>query len=250
MLQGLRAAHAVGVLHRDVKPANVLMGPGGQVILTDFGIALIEGAGTLTRTGDLIGSPEYLAPERAMGQRPGIPSDLWSLGTTLYAAVEGISPFRRGTALNTLRAVVDEEPPPPRRAGPLTPLLEGLMRKDPQARMGSAEAERLLEAVASGRLTHTPGYVPTVAAGPGPSTPPAPVPTPRAVAHAITRPRARPRLSAHPSAAVRARAVRAIRAAARSGRPAAHGGADRGSRAGPAARRRGNGRRGGAPAQR
>ncbi|MFI1968745.1 hypothetical protein BLA24_11935 [Streptomyces cinnamoneus] len=161
LLQALRAAHAVGVLHRDVKPANVLLEPGGRVVLTDFGIALVEGAGTLTRTGDLVGSAEYLAPERAQGRRPGIPSDLWSLGTLLYVAVEGVSPFRRGDPLGTLRAVVDDEPSPPRRAGPLTPLLEGLMRKDPDARMGSAEAERLLDAVASGQLTQAPGYTPT-----------------------------------------------------------------------------------------
>ncbi|MEU1778302.1 serine/threonine-protein kinase [Streptomyces abikoensis] len=161
VLQALRAAHAVGVLHRDVKPANVLMEAGGRVVLTDFGIALVEGAGTLTRTGDLIGSAEYLAPERATGKRPGIPSDLWSLGTLLYVAVEGVSPFRRGDALSTLRAVVDDPLAPPRRAGPLTPLLEGLLRKDPARRMGSAEAEQLLDAVADGRLTEQPGYVPT-----------------------------------------------------------------------------------------
>ncbi|MEU1308194.1 serine/threonine-protein kinase [Streptomyces cinnamoneus] len=162
VLQALRAAHAVGVLHRDVKPANVLIQDGGRVVLTDFGIAVIEGAGTLTRTGDLVGSAEYLAPERAMGRRPGIPSDLWSLGTLLYVAVEGVSPFRRGDALSTLRAVVDDDPAPPRRAGLLAPLLEGLLRKDPEARMGSAEAEQLLEAVASGRLTEEPtGYVRT-----------------------------------------------------------------------------------------
>ncbi|MEU4212331.1 serine/threonine-protein kinase [Streptomyces sp. NPDC026206] len=162
VLRALRAAHAVGVLHRDVKPANVLLEAGGRVVLTDFGIAVVEGAGTLTRTGDLVGSAEYLAPERATGRRPGIPSDLWSLGTLLYVAVEGVSPFRRGDALSTLRAVVDDEPAPPRRAGPLAPLLEGLLRKDPEARMGSAEAEQLLDAVASGRLTEEPpGYVRT-----------------------------------------------------------------------------------------
>ncbi|MEV4436888.1 serine/threonine-protein kinase [Streptomyces sp. NPDC049585] len=176
VLQALRAAHAVGVLHRDVKPANVLLEAGGRVVLTDFGIALVEGAGTLTRTGDLIGSAEYLAPERAMGRRPGIPSDLWSLGALLYVAVEGVSPFRRGDPLSTLRAVVDESPDPPRRAGPLAPLLEGLLRKDPEARMGSAEAERLLEAVASGRVTEAPGYVRTTVDRQ--VRPPAPDPTP------------------------------------------------------------------------
>ncbi|MEU8546019.1 serine/threonine-protein kinase [Streptomyces roseoverticillatus] len=182
VLQALRSAHSCGVLHRDVKPANVLLEPGGRVVLTDFGIALVEGSGTLTRTGDLVGSPDYLAPERALGERPGTPSDLWSLGATLYSAVEGVSPFRRTSALSTLQAVVQDDPPAPRRAGPLTPLLEGLLRKDPQTRMGSAEAQRLLDAVASGQLLTQPdwsrpepaGYVPTAASTPTPQPSPLP----------------------------------------------------------------------------
>ncbi|WP_424891041.1 protein kinase domain-containing protein [Streptomyces sp. XH2] len=182
VLQALRSAHSCGVLHRDVKPANVLLEPGGRVVLTDFGIALVEGSGTLTRTGDLVGSPDYLAPERALGERPGTPSDLWSLGATLYSAVEGVSPFRRTSALSTLQAVVQDDPPTPRRAGPLAPLLEGLLRKDPQTRMGSTEAQRLLDAVASGQLLTQPdwsrpepaGYVPTAASTPTPPPPPAP----------------------------------------------------------------------------
>ncbi|WP_116210239.1 serine/threonine-protein kinase [Streptomyces olivoreticuli] len=177
VLQALRSAHSSGVLHRDVKPANVLLEPGGRVVLTDFGIALVEGSGTLTRTGDLVGSPDFLAPERALGQRPGAPSDLWSLGATLYAAIEGVSPFRRGSPLSTLQAVVQDDPPPPRRAGPLTPLLEGLLRKDPRTRMGSAEAQRMLDAVAAGHMTTQPGwsgggYVPTERAAPAPQPPP------------------------------------------------------------------------------
>ncbi|QLE76389.1 serine/threonine protein kinase [Streptomyces rectiverticillatus] len=182
VLQALRSAHSSGVLHRDVKPANVLLEPSGRVVLTDFGIALVEGSGTLTRTGDLVGSPDYLAPERALGRRPGTPSDLWSLGATLYAAVEGVSPFRRTSPLSTLHAVVQDELPTPRRAGPLTPLLEGLLRKDPQTRMGSTEAQRLLDAVASGRMLTQPdlgsaepaGYVPTARATPTPPSPPPP----------------------------------------------------------------------------
>ncbi|MGW1198032.1 serine/threonine-protein kinase [Streptomyces sp. NPDC002536] len=179
VLRALQAAHAAGVLHRDVKPANVLLEDTGRVVLTDFGIALVEGAGTLTRTGDLIGSPDYLSPERALGQRPGIPSDLWSLGTTLYAAVEGVSPFRRTSPLLTLHAVVQDELPPPRRAGALTPVLEGLLLKDPQARAGSAEVLRLLDAVAAGTVTRVPaappGYVPTMPAGAAPVLVPMPV---------------------------------------------------------------------------
>ncbi|CAM5318389.1 protein kinase domain-containing protein [Streptomyces abikoensis] len=184
VLQALRSAHSCGVLHRDVKPANVLLEPGGRVVLTDFGIALVEGSGTLTRTGDLIGSPDYLAPERALGERPGTPSDLWSLGATLYSAVEGVSPFHRTSALSTLQAVVQDDPPTPRRAGPLAPLLEGLLRKDPQTRMGSTEAQRLLDDVASGRMLtrldgagpEPGGYVPTAVATPTPTRPPQPPP--------------------------------------------------------------------------
>ncbi|MDX3075044.1 serine/threonine-protein kinase [Streptomyces sp. MI02-7b] len=157
VLAALRVAHAAGVLHRDVKPGNVLIGNDGRVVLTDFGIAMIEGTSALTRTGELVGSPEYLAPERALGRRPGPASDLWSLGVLLYVAVEGGSPFRRDTALSTMRAVVDEPLPPPGRAGPLGPVIAGLLRKDPAARLPAAEAGRQLEALASGRP-----------AGPGP----------------------------------------------------------------------------------
>lgn len=92
VLAALRAAHEVGVLHRDVKPANVLMSNDGRVVLTDFGIASVEGTSAITMTGEVIGSPEFLAPERALGRTPGPESDLWSLGVLLYAAVEGNSP--------------------------------------------------------------------------------------------------------------------------------------------------------------
>ncbi len=111
VLAALRAAHEAGVLHRDVKPANVLMSNDGRVVLTDFGIAMVEGSSALTMTGEVIGSPEFLAPERALGRTPGPESDLWSLGVLLYAAVEGSSPFRQNTPLSTLRAIVDEELP-------------------------------------------------------------------------------------------------------------------------------------------
>ncbi|MEV4948497.1 serine/threonine-protein kinase [Streptomyces sp. NPDC053755] len=150
VLAALSAAHAAGVLHRDVKPVNVLLGNDGRVVLTDFGIATVDGASTLTVPGELIGSPEFLAPERALGERPGPASDLWSLGVLLYAAVEGNSPFRQDTPLSTLRAVVDEELPPPRRAGPLGPVIEGLLRKDPRERLSAVEAERQLRLVGAG----------------------------------------------------------------------------------------------------
>ncbi|MFG3508370.1 serine/threonine-protein kinase [Streptomyces sp. NPDC047821] len=150
VLAALCAAHEAGVLHRDVKPANVLLANDGRVVLSDFGIAAVEGTSNLTMTGELIGSPDFLAPERALGRTPGPASDLWSLGVLLYAAVEGGTPFRRDTPLGTLRAVVDEEPPPPRRAGPLAPVVEGLLRKDPAERLTAGEAGRLLRAVGAG----------------------------------------------------------------------------------------------------
>ncbi len=133
VLAALRAAHAAGVLHRDVKPANVLLANDGRVVLTDFGIAMVEGSSALTMTGEVVGSPEYLAPERALGRTPGPESDLWSLGVLLYAAVEGSSPFRQDTPLSTLRAVVDEELPPPHRAGALAPPVGHRMPARPAA---------------------------------------------------------------------------------------------------------------------
>jgi serine/threonine protein kinase len=150
VLAALRAAHEAGVLHRDVKPGNVLMANDGRVVLTDFGIATVEGSSALTMTGEVIGSPEFLAPERALGRTPGPESDLWSLGVLLYAAVEGNSPFRQPTPLSTLRAIVDEPLPPPRRAGPLAPVIEGLLAKDPAERTSAGSAEHELRVVAAG----------------------------------------------------------------------------------------------------
>ncbi|MCW2874847.1 serine/threonine-protein kinase [Actinacidiphila oryziradicis] len=178
VLAGLRAAHEKGVLHRDVKPGNVLIGDDGRVVLTDFGIATFEGSSALTRTGELVGSPEFLPPERALGRTPGPESDLWSLGVLLFVSVEGDSPFRRDTALSTMRAVVEEEPPVPRRAKPLVPVLEGLLRKDPARRLSGWEAQRILDEVAAGR---TPYSAPTVV---GIRAPAAPFTPPSARAHA------------------------------------------------------------------
>lgn len=151
VLGALRAAHAAGVLHRDVKPANVLLARDGGVLITDFGIAAIEGDSTITRTGEIVGSIDYLAPERVRGGDPGPASDLWSLGATLYTAVEGQSPFRRSSPLSTMQAVVGEEPQYPGRAGPLAPVIMALLRKDPAARPSAAEAERMLTEVMEGR---------------------------------------------------------------------------------------------------
>ncbi|MER7667816.1 protein kinase [Kitasatospora sp. NPDC096128] len=163
VLAALHRGHQLGVLHRDVKPANVLLERGtGRVVLLDFGIAKYEGSTELTRPGDLVGSPDYLAPERAQGERPGPASDLWGLGATLYAAVEGQSPFRRDSPITTLAAVVDEPLPESRRAGPLGPVLAALMAKDPADRPSADEAARMLAEVQAGHTMGLKTVGPTV----------------------------------------------------------------------------------------
>lgn len=155
VLDALAAAHRAGVLHRDVKPGNILLEHGGRVVLTDFGIAAVEepgdGAGTrITGSGELVGSLDYLAPERARGERPGPASDVWSLGATLYAALEGASPFRRTSTWSTLTAIVVEPLPEPLRAGPVGPVLTELMDKDPSRRADAERAAALLTAAMAG----------------------------------------------------------------------------------------------------
>ncbi|MEV4140433.1 serine/threonine-protein kinase [Dactylosporangium sp. NPDC049742] len=151
VLNALKAAHAAGVLHRDVKPGNVLLADTGRVVLTDFGLAVFEGGdGAVTRPGLILGSPQYISPERAREGTSGPESDLWSLGATLYAAVEGRSPYARSTTYATLTALATEDPDPPTRAGVLKPVLNALLRKDPKARAAVAETERLLQRAASG----------------------------------------------------------------------------------------------------
>ena len=149
VLAALRAAHGEGVLHRDVKPANILIGADGRVVLTDFGIARATDSPTLTAAGMLVGSPSYIAPERARGGHSGAPGDLWGLGACLYTAVEGRPPFERDNALATLTAVVADEPEPPAHAGPLGPVISGLLRKDPAERLSAGEAERRLGDIAA-----------------------------------------------------------------------------------------------------
>ncbi|MFI6545339.1 serine/threonine-protein kinase [Streptomyces prunicolor] len=151
VLRALRAAHAAGVLHRDVKPGNVLLGQDGRVLLTDFGIAQIEGDSTITRTGEVVGSVDYLAPERVRGADPGPSSDLWALGATLFTAVEGRSPFRRTSPLSTMQAVVEEEAGEPRYAGALAPVIAALLNKDPALRPDADQAEQMLAEAAEGR---------------------------------------------------------------------------------------------------
>ncbi|MCT9077413.1 serine/threonine-protein kinase [Streptomyces fulvoviolaceus] len=153
VMDALAAAHRAGVLHRDVKPGNILLEESGRVVLTDFGIAAMDdpgdGAATqLTRTGHLVGSLDYMAPERAQGADPGPASDVWALGATLYAAVEGAAPFRRTSTFSTLTAIVTEPLPESHRAGPLGPVLQRLLEKQPESRPEAEEARQLLQAVA------------------------------------------------------------------------------------------------------
>ncbi|MGY5006868.1 protein kinase domain-containing protein [Streptomyces sp. 900105755] len=164
VMDALAAAHLAGVLHRDVKPGNILLDRSGRVVLTDFGIATMadpgDGSATqLTGSGELVGSLDYLAPERAKGAAPGPASDIWALGAALYAAVEGVSPFGRTSTFSTLTAIVDEPLPEPRRAGPLAPVLRRLMDKLPDARPDAEEACALLRAVAREPVQDTPTTV-------------------------------------------------------------------------------------------
>lgn len=149
VLDALRAAHAVGVQHRDVKPANVLLRTDGRPVLTDFGIAAIRESTALTATGSIIGTPDYMAPERISGGDGGPASDLWSLAMMLYVAVEGHHPLQRGTTLATLAAVLHEDVPPPRRAGALTAVLERLLVREPGARPDADAVDGLLAAAAT-----------------------------------------------------------------------------------------------------
>ncbi|WP_405084632.1 serine/threonine-protein kinase [Microbispora sp. NBC_01389] len=159
VLDALCTAHAAGVLHRDVKPENVLLSGETRVVLTDFGIATMPEETGLTMTGDITGTPAFLPPERLNGYPATPESDLWSLGATLYAAVEGRTPFDRNSAVATMAAVLHDDPAPPLRAGALTPVLEGLLRKDPAHRISPGETAALLNAALRN----------AAAAGPGPA---------------------------------------------------------------------------------
>ncbi|MCK2214790.1 protein kinase [Actinomadura sp. ATCC 31491] len=214
ILDALAAAHAAGVVHRDVKPANILLDDDRRhAVLTDFGLATsVERPVGVTEAGIVVGTPAYIAPERARGGTPTPESDLWSLGVTLYTAVEGRSPFEQGAALATISAVLTADPEPFERAGALAPLIAALLSKDPAGRPSVAEARRRLRRVCA------------VAAGPGPAfgsgsasrtrvlevAPPEPVPAAPALSASIP---AAPALSASipaaPAQAERAPAERA-----------------------------------------
>ncbi|WP_143734229.1 serine/threonine-protein kinase [Microbispora rosea] len=168
VLDALRHAHAAGILHRDVKPGNVLL-TADRVVLTDFGIAAIEGDVTITQTGLLMGSPAYIPPERLQGRPITHAADLWSFGATLYAAVEGRPPYEGPDAVAVLGAVLTQEPNRPRRAGALLPVIEGLLRKNPADRLPAAQVAEMLE-----RVLHSHG-----AGLPGRAGTPTSVPTPQ-----------------------------------------------------------------------
>ena len=157
LLGALAAAHKVGIVHRDVKPRNVMVTPSGQVKLADFGIATMRDDPSITKTGMVVGTPSYMSPEQALGEPVGPPSDLWSTGALLYFAVEGQAPFDRDEPISTLHAVVHGEPRPFQRAGVLAPVIDGLLAKDPTARLDLGEATSRLRAIAGGATVASPG---------------------------------------------------------------------------------------------
>ncbi|MFJ6148175.1 protein kinase [Streptomyces anulatus] len=177
VLAGLRAAHGAGILHRDVKPGNVLMRTDGTPLLTDFGIAAVREATSLTNTGELIGSPDYMAPERLRGRDDDPSSDLWSLAMMLYVAVEGHHPMHRSSTLATLAAILEEDVPPPRRAGALGPVLRSVLVKDVASRPDAESLDDLLARAAGDRaVTAIDGIAVPSPAPYTPTEPAAPVP--------------------------------------------------------------------------
>ncbi|GAA1415597.1 serine/threonine-protein kinase [Streptomyces thermospinosisporus] len=200
LVAALREVHARGVLHRDIKPGNVLVDRGGRVVLTDFGIAALQDAKALTMAGMLVGSPDYMAPERVSGRPQGPPSDIFSLGATLCAALSGASPFTRPTTLATLHAVLYEDPELPETAGPLRDTLEAALHKDPARRPSLSRLESTLGLIAHPPPSPTvptpaptlparpePDQVPTLPARPEPAPDPEPPP-----ATVVNRPQSEP----------------------------------------------------------
>ncbi|MFB9835857.1 serine/threonine-protein kinase, partial [Actinoallomurus acaciae] len=167
VLAALSAAHGRGIVHRDIKPANVLL-EGDRAVLTDFGIAMLDGDVTLTHTGAILGTPAFMAPEQVRGDRATPRSDLWSLGATLYAAVEGHPPFSGPTHGSVFVAIATEDPAPPVHAGPLTEVLTGLLRKDPAERLTADAVRGPLDSIAD--RERPPG--PRQGADPRPAAPP------------------------------------------------------------------------------
>lgn len=161
LLDALSTAHKAGIVHRDLKPSNVLL-DGDRVVLTDFGLAFSSGSASLTKTGHFMGSPAYVAPEVAAGEKATPRSDLWSLGATMYAALEGRPPFERENVMATLSALANESTPSPQNAGALTSVVTGLLEKNPTRRLSHARAvdrlERALAGPRTGRRPPTPRY--------------------------------------------------------------------------------------------
>lgn len=188
LLGVLDVAHAEGIVHRDVKPGNVMCPKDGPVKLADFGIASVQDDPKITQTGLVLGSPSFMAPEQAQTGKSGPESDLWSLGATLFQAVEGKPPFDKGAPLPTLTAVMTDEPAEMTRAGKLEPVIAALLQKDPAARPSIPETRTRLQAVVSGEVTTAAGVSTPTAV----ETRPEPVPSPE------TRPEPR-RTSTRPS---------------------------------------------------
>jgi serine/threonine protein kinase len=180
----LEAAHRAGIVHRDVKPGNVMVAEDGGVKLADFGVASLQGDPQLTATGLVIGSPAYMAPEQAAGEPSGPPADFWALGATMYFAVEGEPPFEKASSIATLAAVVNEDPRPMRRAGPLAPVIAALLVKDPAARLSGPQLRARLDRLARTGPTATevlpaheePPASTTAPTPPGPAAGPVPPP--------------------------------------------------------------------------
>ncbi|KOX11949.1 serine/threonine-protein kinase [Nocardiopsis sp. NRRL B-16309] len=148
LIDALKVAHAEGIVHRDVKPDNVMISPQGRVVLTDFGLAAWNGESALSESGRIIGSPAYIPPERAKAGPVGPESDLWSLGATLYAAVEGHPPYDRKGYIKILRQEQLDEPAEAANAGPLAPVLAGLLRVEPGERLTAENATKMLRIAA------------------------------------------------------------------------------------------------------
>ncbi|AWW42644.1 serine/threonine protein kinase [Streptomyces cadmiisoli] len=202
LVEALSQVHARGVLHRDIKPGNVLVEHGARrIVLTDFGIAAIQDTKALTMVGMLVGSPDYMAPERVSGRPQGPPSDVWSLGATLCASLAGRSPFSRDTTLATLHAVLYEQPELPSEAGPLSDVLAALLDKEPAARPGLEELRTALHAVAFPAPAPEPDALPVPA--PRPPEPhtvtPIPIPIPPPTADPSRRPADAPTPPVDPS---------------------------------------------------
>ena len=186
MAAGLSEAHNHGIVHRDIKPGNVLTAGNDRAVLTDFGIAHLDGSTHLTSTGLLIGSPSYLAPEVAHGHSATPASDVWALGITLFQAVEGTLPFERPTPMATLTAIVTQDLPETVNAGPLRPLLEDLCAKDPQARPSIGEARARLREIRESTDGATASSVSHSATTLVAEPPPVPTPEPQQPAVAET----------------------------------------------------------------